>query len=265
MLPGFLGYGKVQRAEAIGQLLASRDYDVIVFQEAFHHSARKTISRHLQPAYPFQAGPANSHSLSLRTNSGIWIFSKHPILNASAIEFQTREGVDALSRKGALLVELNVSGQIIQVIGTHLQNSGEQWLKQSQCEELFYRLLQIHQRTGIPQVVCGDFNIDQHTATENYQLMLQTLDVRNELDSGNYSYDRVNNDLQVEPGSKCERLDFIFTRSNDSILECTQKAIKRFRQQWHSHHQDLSDHYSVEAQISFRNSFNTLLAYLEHE
>lgn len=260
MLPGFLGYGKVQRAEAIGQLLASKDYDVIVFQEAFHQPARKTISRLLQPAYPFQAGPANSRLLSLRTNSGIWIFSKHPIVSAWAIEFQTRGGVDALSRKGALLVELNVNGQIIQVIGTHLQNSGEQWLKHGQCVELFHKLLKTHHRPGVPQVVCGDFNIDRHTATENYRQMLQTLDARNELDSGKYTYDRANNDLKVEPGSKCELLDFILTRSNDAVLECTQKSIRRFRQQWHSRHMDLSDHYSVEAQISFRNPGNLMFA-----
>lgn len=54
MLPGFLGHGKKPRAEAIGQILASSDYDVIVFQEAFDGKARKIISRLLQPAFPFQ-------------------------------------------------------------------------------------------------------------------------------------------------------------------------------------------------------------------
>ncbi len=54
MLPGFLSPGKVPRAEAIGKLLASSDYDVIVFQEAFHQKARNTISRLLTSAFPFQ-------------------------------------------------------------------------------------------------------------------------------------------------------------------------------------------------------------------
>src|SRR5882672_5126625 len=64
MLPGFLGHGKILRAEAIGNLLASSDYDVIVFQEAFHKKARKIISRHLQSAFPFQSGPTQSNGLS---------------------------------------------------------------------------------------------------------------------------------------------------------------------------------------------------------
>ena len=53
MLPGWLGHGNIPRAEAIGRLLASSDYDVIVFQEAFHKKARKTINRSLQPVFPF--------------------------------------------------------------------------------------------------------------------------------------------------------------------------------------------------------------------
>jgi len=51
MLPALLGCGKAPRAEAIGQLLAESNYDVIVFQEAFYGKSRKIISRHLQPAF----------------------------------------------------------------------------------------------------------------------------------------------------------------------------------------------------------------------
>lgn len=259
MLPGFLGYGKIQRAEAIGQLLATGEYDVIVFQEAFHQRARKIISWHLQPAYSFQAGPANSHFLSLRANSGIWIFSRHPIVNTTAIEFETREGVDALSRKGGLLVELNVNGQTIQIIGTHLQNSGDSWLKQGQCVELFHKLMMQNQRAGVPQVVCGDFNIDPYSAPERYQQMLQTLNVTNEMITDTFTYDRLENDLKVEAGEKRELLDFILTRSNEGILECEPRKVKRYRQQWHVNHQDLSDHYSVETEVSFLNPVHQVL------
>ena len=45
MLAGFLGCGKVPRAEAIGELPASSDYDVIVFQEEFHKKSRNKISQ----------------------------------------------------------------------------------------------------------------------------------------------------------------------------------------------------------------------------
>src|SRR4051794_1206855 len=59
MLPGVFGSGNVLRAEAIGTVLSSGNYDVIVFQEAFDQRARRVISRLLKETYPYQVGPAN--------------------------------------------------------------------------------------------------------------------------------------------------------------------------------------------------------------
>lgn len=250
MLPGFLGYGKDQRAEAIGRMLSESEYDVIVFQEAFDHSARKIINRHLQPVFCFEARPENEHKLSLRTNSGLWILSRHPIMNQSSIEFENRQGVDAMARKGALLVELDARGYRIQIVGTHLQNSDDHSLKQNQCAELFNKLLQKNQRHGVPQIICGDFNIDQHTMPDQYEQILNTLQVQNQVsDSMVYSYDRSENDLQIEHGDTRELIDFIFIRDNRALVECTARTVKRFRYPWSASHHDLSDHYSIEATL----------------
>src|SRR3954470_7913267 len=54
MLPGVFGSDNVRRAEAIGRVLSSGDYDVIVFQEAFDQKARRVISRLLKDAYPYE-------------------------------------------------------------------------------------------------------------------------------------------------------------------------------------------------------------------
>jgi len=116
MLPGLVpSKKKRQRSVAIGKLLAQSNYDVIVFQEAFCKSSRKCLSRLLGDAYPYQAGPANANGFSLRANSGVWIFSKHPILFTDAIIFRTRFGVDALSRKGALLSNLTWMGNVFRL------------------------------------------------------------------------------------------------------------------------------------------------------
>lgn len=254
MLPGFLGTGKLQRSETLGALLAESRYDVIVFQEAFYAPARKRIREQLRSAYAFEAGPANAKTFSLRTNSGLWIFSKFPIVRQQEITFQTRYGIDALSRKGALLVELDVHGQRMQVIATHLQNAGDAKLRQQQCEELFRRLLQPAQRYGVPQVICGDFNIDRYTAEASYRLMLEILRAENsELAANSFSYDRLANDLGVEPGVKQELLDFILTRQNNSGFQRLRHGVKVFRQRWHKNHQDLSDHYALETEIEFQN------------
>ncbi|MCE2956851.1 MAG: hypothetical protein LW841_06825 [Flammeovirgaceae bacterium] len=142
MLPSIIkATGKAQRAALIGKTLKHSDYDVIVFQEAFQRKARKKIFDQLKEQFPYQAGPANQKLISYRTNSGLWIFSKHPIVATQSIVFKNRSGVDAFSRKGGLIAEISVHGTIIQVAATHLQNSGQPWVRQSQCVEFYQRLL----------------------------------------------------------------------------------------------------------------------------
>ncbi|HWA33879.1 MAG TPA: sphingomyelin phosphodiesterase [Cyclobacteriaceae bacterium] len=255
MLPGVFGSGNVLRAEAIGRLLNPGEYDVIVFQEAFDQRARKVISRLLKDTYPYQVGPANQKLFSVKTNSGLWIFSRYPISESHSIVFQTRHGLDALSRKGALLAELNVNGNHIQIVATHLQNSGETWRKQSQCSEIYSNLLKKYQRTGIPQIVCGDFNINRHITSVDYQLMLKTLDVvdcNSEMKDA-YSYDRIANDLHVERGTNRDLIDYILIRNNLSFTDSNNGNIRVFQKQWNNTHKDLSDHYSLETEVTFRN------------
>lgn len=251
MLPSFLGRGTTTRAEAIGAMLADSDYDVIVFQEAFDGPARRIISRLLQPAFSFQAGPANQKALSLKANSGVWIFSKYPIRSSASIVFKTRKGIDAFSRKGALLTEIEVRGQRIQVIGTHLQNAGGDWLRHSQCVELYNRLLKPYGRVGVTQVICGDFNIDRYRNEESYRYMLQLLDVSDGTTTGTllFSYDRQNNDLTTEPGVQQDLIDYVLLRNTSERLVRAERQIRVFRHPWKRGNKDLSDHFALEAEL----------------
>jgi sphingomyelin phosphodiesterase len=262
MLPGFLGHGKKPRAEAIGRLLASSDYDVIVFQEAFDGQARKIISRLLQPAFPFQAGPANRKTVSLKTHSGIWIFSRHPIGKVSSIRFKTRYGIDAYSRKGALLAEIRIDGEAVQIIGTHLQNAGGDWRRYSQCVELYDRLLLPAERPGVPQIVCGDFNIDRHRSSDGYQYMLQLLDATDGYNRGTqgYSYDRAINDITAEPGSQRDLIDYVLLRQPNGLMMPGERSVRVFRYPWRRGHKDLSDHFAVEAELLLPRFTGALVA-----
>ncbi len=245
--------GKKERAEAIGQTLASSDFDVIFFQEAFHATARKKILHQLQDKFPFHSGPANKKWWSLKTNSGLLVFSRYPIVYSKAIVYKNRYGVDALSRKGALLVELEVQGQRIQVAGTHLQNSGPPRWRQAQCEEFYQHLLKPNAQEGVPQLICGDFNINRLAALEDYYFMLQALDAKDSnQESNEYSYDRAANDLHIEKGSGKDLIDYVLFRSNGGVAFCTNR-VTALRKQWCAHHADLSDHYALQAEIVFSN------------
>ena len=255
MLPGFLGCSNLPRAEAIGALLASSDYDVIVFQEAFHKRSRTKIRRLLQSAYPFQAGPANQKLFSLKANSGIWIFSRYPIQDVHSIIFRTRYGADAMSRKGALMVDLKIKNNPVQIIGTHLQNAGGVWRRQSQCLELYHRLLKSFERPGVPQIVCSDFNISRHENNEDYRLMLQALDANDAVSNfeKRFSYDMNSNDLPTKHGVQQGLIDYILIRNNEAWVQCGERKIKVLQKRWHAEHKDLSDHYSVETEVFFQS------------
>jgi endonuclease/exonuclease/phosphatase family metal-dependent hydrolase len=255
MLPGFFGRDNMPRADVIGELLSSGEYDVIIFQEAFHRRARKIIGRMTRSRYPFQAGPANRKVFSMKTHSGIWILSKHPIVDSKEIIFTAHHGVDGLARKGALMVELEVAGQHVQVVGTHLQNSADPVLRHSQCAELYQDLLAESQKPGVAQIICGDFNIDRYRSGDDYAAMLETLDVSDGKleDDHLFSYDRLNNDLHVEPGTEQDLIDYILFRPNQTGLECRNRRIKAFRQSWHARHMDLSDHFAIEAEVLLRD------------
>lgn len=255
MLPGIVAMsGKLSRATAIGELLSKSDYDVIVFQEAFHKKSRKRIEQLLEKEFPYQAGPANQKLLSLKTNSGIWIFSKHPILTTRSIIFKNRSGIDAFSRKGALLAEISFYQKRVQIAGTHLQNSGPSWIKHTQCVEFYHRILKPELKDGVPQIICGDFNINQNNSDE-YQSMLKSLDATDsELSEGlTHSYDRKLNDLHVEQGTKADLIDYILVR-NRGDFELRNRKIIAIRKKWCERHTDLSDHFALEAELQIRSN-----------
>ncbi len=142
----------------------------------------------------------------------------------------------------------------VQIVGTHLQNAGDDWRKQSQCAELYNLLLKKYERLGVPQIVCGDFNIERYGISNNYQSMLQTLNADDgELSSEKqYSYDGVSNDLQPTSGTQ-NLIDYILIRSNQALVKSTDRRIEIYQQRWHSDHQDLSDHYSVATEIHYQS------------
>ena len=201
----------------------------------------------------------------MKTNSGLWVFSKYPILHHGSITFRTRHGIDAFSRKGALLIEININGQAIQIAGTHLQNCGPAWLKKMQCMEIYERLLKPAEREGVPQVICGDFNIDRLKESENYKSMLSLL---NAVDTNHnpalITYDSANNQLKNETGSSNDLIDYILVRNNGVQL-ISNNSVVHFTKTWKKNFFELSDHYSVFAEIQILSTQQSLALLNSHE
>lgn len=249
-------YIKKERAEAIGHVLGSSDYDVVFFQEAFHPAARKRILGALEKQFQYHAGPANQKVFSLKANSGLWVFSRYPIRKCQSIAYRSRYGIDALSRKGALLVELDVDGSRLQIAGTHLQNCGAPWLRQLQCVEFYERLLKPMAVDGVPQIICGDFNIDRYTHEKEYKSMLRALDAKDINDNTQFTYDRKDNDLRNEKGCRKDLIDYILIRDN-GVPTISKNNVMRLKGVYNLKLADLSDHYSLQAEITFSNEGST--------
>ena len=254
MLPPLAKFtGKQRRARKIGDLLKDSDFDIFVFQEAFHGAARRKIWRRLKDNFPHRLGPANKRWYSFRTNSGIWMVSRIPLTEIGTIDFKECDGIDCWSRKGALLAEGQFQGQTFQILGTHLEAGGSKELKEGQYREL-NELLSAHRKENIPQVICGDFNTHRKDSAR-YDLMLEILGAANAPFDGEQQFtsDGALNDIKIGQGKEKKRglIDYIFYRSN-GIDAQIKRYVRMPRSQWSRKYRDLADHFAVEAQIHFK-------------
>lgn len=248
------------RAEAIAKELAESKFDIIVFEEAFDYKARKILRNHLKGKYPFIYGPANDSRFSFKTNSGIWLLSKIPLLQLEQIEFKNRLGIDAFARKGAVLFEGEWQGQTFQLLGTHLQANSPDSIRNGQCHEIAIKLLRKYAKLEIPQIVCGDFNID-FSDKVNYKNMLTVLDAENGNLQGDIqcSYDEVDNKLAQKENGKKSLIDYILVRNSKAIRNIERQVIILKESTTHSF-SDLSDHYGIEANVQFNDNSSLALS-----
>jgi endonuclease/exonuclease/phosphatase family metal-dependent hydrolase len=255
MLPPLAKFtGKQRRAKHIGDLLKDSDFDVVIFQEAFHAGARRKIWKRMRETFPYSLGPANRRWYSLKTNSGIWIVSKIALTQVAELDFEYCEGPDCWARKGALLAEGTFNGQQFQVLGTHLEAGGEKEMKVTQYKELD-SLLTHFRKAGVPQIVTGDFNTQKFKDTTWYNQLVSILAMEDGpiLSEQQYSSDSYINDIKIHRGDTKKQgvIDYVFYGANGTGAEI-RRYVRMPRSQWCRTRQDLSDHFAIEAQIRFR-------------
>jgi endonuclease/exonuclease/phosphatase family metal-dependent hydrolase len=230
---------KYKRAGGIADELIKLDYDIIVFQEAFHSAARAVISRKLNDTYPFQYGPSNN-KVSIRFNSGIWIISKIPLFNRHDIRYKRCRRADMLARKGAMLMEGTWHGLPFQLIGTHLQADAPYKIRRAQLDQLYDELLLPFSKPDVPQFICGDMNTCIRNC-EEYDDMLRVLQADN----------AVYPEADAGTNSKGEVIDYILVRYNNMPPFRITRYVRTITHQLSKHNHRLSDHRAVEANIFF--------------
>lgn len=233
---------KPERAEQITEYMNASDYDIIIFQEAFHIPSRKYLANNLKEKFPYQYGPLNKGFI--KTNSGIFIVSKIPLTELAKIQYKDCNSSDCLARKGCGIFEGEIDGNKFQILGTHLNSTKEQFIRERQYEQLFKELLKVYEKDGIPQIICGDLNTKQ-TNLEAYESMLKKLDAADIQTSGERKHTTVTDRVII---------DYILLRQNNSKIAAVDKQIRRFDAKTKMIEildGTLSDHMAVEVTFRF--------------
>ena len=245
--------GQVKRAPAIVNELKDKDYDVIVFQEAFDNKARRIIWKGLKEKYPYQSGkPKRKYFFKIST--GVFIISKLPLEVLDHIYFSECGGSDCFAIKGAALINVTKNGKAFQIVGTHLQAaSGKKKtaseIRKIQYDEINAKLLMPYKKAGVPQFLVGDLNTKKSNE-EAYNNLKKDLEMEDGEISGpnQYSSDGSTNDFK-DADDKAKLIDYVLCKKNGAKINSIKRTVKIFKSDWSVKHKDLSDHYAVLAEI----------------
>jgi endonuclease/exonuclease/phosphatase family metal-dependent hydrolase len=233
---------KKERTAEISTIMNASDYDIIIFQEAFHIPSRKKLAKNLKEKFPFQYGPLNKGFI--KTNSGIFIVSKIPLKQLKSIQYRDCNSSDCLARKGSAIFEGERNGKTFQILGTHLNSTKEQHIRELQYEQLYEELLKPFEKPGVAQIICGDLNTKKSNL-ESYTSMLKKLDAIDIQTNSNQKMTTVTDKVEI---------DYILLRKNNAEINVESKHIKIFDAKVKVIDKlagTLSDHLAVEVNFIF--------------
>ncbi len=236
----------LKRIKLISEQILSDSIDIVCFQELFDTKVNKRMKAELSKQFPYVVGPANEARSIFRLSSGVIFFSRYPIRKLETVEFSNCQEEDCVARKGALLIEAEVDGKKIQLLGTHMNAAGGEDVKIKQLVQI-RTLIEKHSKSGIPQLICGDFNIKK-TNGKLYQMMLDFFKANDGpiLGAFQHTFDPKNNDMCAKEKEEPQLIDFIFFRSNETReAKESSREIRCYRKDWGKKNKDLSDHFAL--------------------
>lgn len=110
------------RAKLIGEEIGRKykNIDIITFCEAFTQNSRNILINILSK-YGFNFYTPVLDLSNIKSNGGIFIISKYPILNYKFYVYNSKSGTDSLVQKGIVKATLVIKNIFIHVFATHLQ------------------------------------------------------------------------------------------------------------------------------------------------
>jgi endonuclease/exonuclease/phosphatase family metal-dependent hydrolase len=189
------------------------------------------------------------------------LLSKYPILKADLLKFSNCAGMDCLSNKGAVYVQVSVPGVgPVDVLGTHLSSDGRDSLRSSQIRQVL-SMLPSDETTG-PILLAGDLNF--HSESIPYSELVSEAGFRDShaeyrafhpglsnVEWFGFSYDpsRNSNIAWLRPTSRSERLDYIWVKDGNCVRVDVHASGLLLDQKVEGLH--LSDHFGVMTDLDF--------------
>lgn len=294
-LPG-LSHGAKVRAPLIANLIARSDYDVVTFQEAFDDGARdeivKILKRDGQFAYrtwvvgndddipqfssplraiivvPFLIGFGIFEGRLPRSDGGIFIMSRWPIVLQGQIVYRRATGIDEFGKKGVSWAMIDKQGSYFNIFTTHTQANAKGVRHDEIRAAQFQEFRTMVDSVGLlwqPAIFTGDMNVDycfdgdrQRGACSSAErvAMLRLLRCGVPRDLARYSFTSdPRNELKPD-NETATTLDYtLYSTTHQAPVHSSMETVP-LRSPWrvgkspHSR-QDLSDHYAVCGNFTF--------------
>ncbi|XP_039440252.1 putative neutral sphingomyelinase [Culex pipiens pallens] len=162
----YVSKDRAVRVEAIGEVLASGNYDIVSLQEVWSESDYRYLKERAAAALPFA-----HYFYSGVVGSGLAVLSKYPIVSAFFHAWSVNGYVhriqhgDWFGGKGVGFVKISVNEQLVHVYAAHLHAEYDR-----SCDDyMAHRVIQAYdtaqfiestQGNGVLQVLAGDLNTE---------------------------------------------------------------------------------------------------------
>jgi len=258
MLPNHLGLfsdylRKKQRVRLpwITEHCNKSEYDVVVFQEVFHHKMKRKLKRQLKEKYPYIQ--STTTKFGRWTSSGVVIASKHPLTYIDHVTYKAGVHIDKWAAKACVLVEIEKDSSKFRIAGTHLQSQGDPAaiIKRDKQYVEIKTLLDKNNDSNVPVFVAGDMNTGKRDSAK-YNLMINTIGVEDfPLDEERpYTYDEQNTWINYKAGAQ---IDYIMLKKGSTSTAIKEQKVLRPRGTYKSEPMDYADHYGVVSKVVIDN------------
>ncbi|WP_157772695.1 sphingomyelin phosphodiesterase [Pseudoponticoccus marisrubri] len=264
----FPNHRQDDRAKLIPQALSRQgSWDVIVYNEAFENEARSILMLNtIGQGYPFMTDVPDK--ATIHDDSGVFLVSRHPIVETDTLVFSACDGSDCLANKGAVYAKIWKDNVYHHVFATHLQADDSEdavtarTMQLIQLQAFMLSKAAAASLNNEPVIIAGDLNFDRLHNSSEFKGMLGMFQAETPPELF-HSFDPVNNGLAKwrYAGEQQMTLDYVLTSRFGTQPSETDYAVIRPKAGSSLRYSpfggagtttsDLSDHYGISATFRF--------------